>query len=311
VARQDRRLGLDVASFVGWYWVTRATSEGTRWLDELLGLGADPHALALFMRGFLGILQSEPVAALPALERSAAAAERAGEPSLRAQALSLASIAAHVCGDLGGLLDGDLALVRSASSEGLRRSREEGDLYSLEMMLLTEALRIARRIDDRVAQYILLDALGCHAAGSSQARRAAHLFGAADTVHRGIGPTLLPHLEALLGRAMESARVTLGGTAYLVQIEAGRAMSRAAALALALEEAPPTASPAAPVETAPLGRREAEVARLVAEGLSNKQIGARPLISEHTVDSHVRSILNKLGFSSRAQVAAWMASSAQ
>jgi DNA-binding CsgD family transcriptional regulator len=57
-----------------------------------------------------------------------------------------------------------------------------------------------------------------------------------------------------------------------------------------------------------LARREAEVARLVADGLSNKEIGARLFISEHTVDSHVRSILNKLGCNSRAQIAAWMAS---
>ena len=60
--------------------------------------------------------------------------------------------------------------------------------------------------------------------------------------------------------------------------------------------------------TAPLGKREADVARLVADGLTNKQIGARLFISERTVDSHVRSILNKLGFNSRAQIAAWMAS---
>ena len=56
-----------------------------------------------------------------------------------------------------------------------------------------------------------------------------------------------------------------------------------------------------------LANREADVARLVADGLTNKQIGARLFISERTVDSHVRSILNKLGFSSRAQIAAWVA----
>ncbi|TMD40063.1 MAG: helix-turn-helix transcriptional regulator [Chloroflexi bacterium] len=56
-----------------------------------------------------------------------------------------------------------------------------------------------------------------------------------------------------------------------------------------------------------LGRREADVARLVADGLSNKEIGGRLFISERTVDSHVRSILNKLGFNSRSQIAAWLA----
>ena len=59
--------------------------------------------------------------------------------------------------------------------------------------------------------------------------------------------------------------------------------------------------------TSPLGRREADVARLVADGLSNKQIGVRLFISERTVESHVRNILNKLGFSTRAQIAAWVA----
>jgi len=57
-----------------------------------------------------------------------------------------------------------------------------------------------------------------------------------------------------------------------------------------------------------LAKREVEVARLVADGLSNKQIGARLFISERTVDSHLRSILDKLGFNSRAQIAGWVAS---
>jgi DNA-binding NarL/FixJ family response regulator len=54
-----------------------------------------------------------------------------------------------------------------------------------------------------------------------------------------------------------------------------------------------------------------EVARLVADGLTNRQIGTRLFISERTVDSHVRSILNKLGVNSRARIAAWLASAGQ
>jgi DNA-binding NarL/FixJ family response regulator len=86
--------------------------------------------------------------------------------------------------------------------------------------------------------------------------------------------------------------------------------SRDEAVALALGESVRAAVPASDgrVAAAPLGKREAEVARLVAEGLSNKQIGGRLFISERTVASHVRSILNKLGFRSRAQIAAWMGS---
>ena len=61
--------------------------------------------------------------------------------------------------------------------------------------------------------------------------------------------------------------------------------------------------------TEPFELGEAEVARLVAAGLSNKEIGARLLVSETTVATHIRAIMNKLGFNSRAQIAGWMASS--
>jgi predicted ATPase len=170
VAHQDSRLGLDLASLIGWYWITRATNEGIRWLDELLGFAhgdSQTHALAHFMRGFLAVLQSDPKAARPALDRAAAAAQRAGQASLQSQSLSMASIAHHMAGDsasakrlldaahavtadlddfpamiallqaraLGGLFEGDLDTTRSASSEGAGASREAGDLYSLELDL--------------------------------------------------------------------------------------------------------------------------------------------------------------------------------
>jgi non-specific serine/threonine protein kinase len=57
-----------------------------------------------------------------------------------------------------------------------------------------------------------------------------------------------------------------------------------------------------------LSARETEVARLVAEGLSNPAIAARLHLSKPTVASHVTHILTKLGCSSRAQMAAWVAS---
>ena len=56
-----------------------------------------------------------------------------------------------------------------------------------------------------------------------------------------------------------------------------------------------------------LTRREQEVAGLVAQGLSNRQVAAASHISERTVESHVQHILDKLGFTNRTQIAAWMA----
>jgi non-specific serine/threonine protein kinase len=55
-----------------------------------------------------------------------------------------------------------------------------------------------------------------------------------------------------------------------------------------------------------LSRRELEVARLVASGLTNRGIAERLFLAERTVESHVDHIMNKLDFSSRAQVAAWV-----
>ncbi|HKY53156.1 MAG TPA: response regulator transcription factor, partial [Anaerolineales bacterium] len=51
--------------------------------------------------------------------------------------------------------------------------------------------------------------------------------------------------------------------------------------------------------------REREVARLVAEGKSNREIAEALVLSERTVENHVGNILMKLGFDSRAQVAVW------
>ncbi|HXM54406.1 MAG TPA: LuxR C-terminal-related transcriptional regulator, partial [Candidatus Dormibacteraeota bacterium] len=56
---------------------------------------------------------------------------------------------------------------------------------------------------------------------------------------------------------------------------------------------------------APLSRREREVAALVAEGLTDREIARRLFIAERTAEGHVAQIRNKLGFDNRAQVASW------
>jgi DNA-binding CsgD family transcriptional regulator len=60
-----------------------------------------------------------------------------------------------------------------------------------------------------------------------------------------------------------------------------------------------------------LSSREAEVARLVAEGLTNRQIAERLVISERTAENHVQHILTKLGFATRSQIAAWSVRTSQ
>ena len=64
--------------------------------------------------------------------------------------------------------------------------------------------------------------------------------------------------------------------------------------------------PPATEPLAPLSEREQEVAVLISQGMMNREIGERLSISERTVDRHVANILNRLGLTSRAQVAAWV-----
>jgi DNA-binding CsgD family transcriptional regulator len=54
-----------------------------------------------------------------------------------------------------------------------------------------------------------------------------------------------------------------------------------------------------------LSRRQLEVAALVSQGLSNRQIAERLVITERSAESHVERIRERLGFRSRAQIAAW------
>jgi non-specific serine/threonine protein kinase len=73
-----------------------------------------------------------------------------------------------------------------------------------------------------------------------------------------------------------------------------------------------TKSPEAPFEgvtqdTELLTRREREVAGLIAQGLTNRQIGEALVIGERTVEMHVSNVLAKLDLSSRAQIAVWAA----
>lgn len=60
-----------------------------------------------------------------------------------------------------------------------------------------------------------------------------------------------------------------------------------------------------------LSRREREVAALVADGLTNRQISERLFISERTADGHLEHIREKLGVNNRAQITAWFVAQSQ
>jgi pimeloyl-ACP methyl ester carboxylesterase/DNA-binding CsgD family transcriptional regulator len=131
---------------------------------------------------------------------------------------------------------------------------------------------------------------------------------------RGILPTLATPTLVLhrredrtvpIGRGRELASllpnarfVPLGGASHLPWLDDQRELQRA--LAAFLDDA----AVSAPAGTSPLSRRETEILRLVASGLSNREIAASLVLSQHTVHRHVANILRKLAQSSRAAAAA-------
>jgi DNA-binding NarL/FixJ family response regulator len=97
----------------------------------------------------------------------------------------------------------------------------------------------------------------------------------------------------------------LGVARWQAEYSQGGSLDKEAALALALEETPPAAQ--RQTDGGTLTRRQREVAQLVAQGLTDREVAARLSISIRTAESHVEQILARLGFRSRAQVAAWAA----
>ena len=148
-----------------------------------------------------------------------------------------------------------------------------------------------------------------------QYERAAVLLGAAAGLWRSMGTTLDGN-QPLAGYQRDcerQARQALGEAAFQAAYHRGLELPAADVLAYALQQPPekPPRKPPAPAvsDGAPLTPRELQVARLIAGGRSNKEIAAELVISQRTAESHVEHILTKLGFTSRAQVAAWVAAS--
>ena len=171
------------------------------------------------------------------------------------------------------------------------------------------------RRNDRMGTTFSVEALAWIAASQRQHERAAVLLGAATGLLQSMGTTLDGN-QPMAGYHRDcerQARQALSEAAFHAAYHRGLDLPAADALAYALQQPPdkPPEKPPAPAvpAEAPLTPRELQVARLIAAGRSNKEIAAQLVISQRTAENHVEHILTKLGFTSRAQVAAWVATS--
>ena len=127
---------------------------------------------------------------------------------------------------------------------------------------------------------------------------------------------LTPRSQARLDQALAPARLSLPAETADAAWHEGLRLDADAAIAAALaitELAPAPDSPGGTRGTrsqdagaSVLTEREAEVARLIAQGHSNKQIAEVLVVTEGTAANHVHNVLGKLELSNRAQVAAWV-----
>jgi non-specific serine/threonine protein kinase len=81
------------------------------------------------------------------------------------------------------------------------------------------------------------------------------------------------------------------------------------AVRFAVEDRLPLPAVAATVRPKPeisLTKRELEIARLIAQEMTSRDIATKLFISERTVEAHVTNMLNKLGLNSRIELARWL-----
>lgn len=154
----------------------------------------------------------------------------------------------------------------------------------------------------------ILDAMAALAAARADHTRAAWLAGASSGLLQRAGVRVTRPIDGAMDARIKRSLSARGAAQAMA---AGTRADLAAAVSYALGEepkaAPETAAAPEPTLGGPLTKRQVAVARLVAQGLTNREIAARLFISDRTAEGHVEQIRNKLGFTSRAQVAAWAA----
>lgn len=172
------------------------------------------------------------------------------------------------------------------------------------------ALRLQRRMDNRLATAFSIETLAWIARRQGNNERAAKLFGAAANVWEAVrtAPAFYATFEAEHTDHLNHVRAALSDEEFEDAYDRGYRLSPGAAVDLALETKKSTRQAARDnVHPMPLTRREREIAELVTHGRTNKEIAENLVIAQRTVEGHVQHILTKLDFTSRAQIAGWVA----
>ena len=184
--------------------------------------------------------------------------------------------------------------------------------------LFLESLQIYREHNTTTGIAECLAGLAGVAVANGQPRRAAWLFGKASALRAETGTEFDPTDQEAIDRHTAKARAALGEATFSAARAEGRILSLDEVLALATAEPAQTSSTAQtgalatgsfPTRTpqseqpphAALTRRELEVLRLVATGLTDAQVAERLFLSPQTIHAHLRSVYSKLAVANRLE----------
>ena len=276
----------------------------------------DPRLLAhcLLQQGFNAHLSERFDLALEALEESLAVATACGAELAAALARHhLGFVAYFAAGEIERAYELELDCLATFRSLDRERqiattlfaltelARARRDLRASQAYL-EEASEIIAHLSDLPLLVTLLAPAAALAADRHRYERALILLGAADALQRATGsptwPTLARATSAWIPRAERAV-----GARHAATLR--RQSSRLPVPELIELLRDPDVDG---IALDPLTSREREIAAHLGAGETNRQIAAALVISERTVDGHVANILRKLGFHTRSQVAAWVAS---
>ena len=315
----ERARGVTVAGFLALGATDPDTAEPLLQEGRALGLAGDQQFTVAMATQYLGqaALFHRDLARADGLLRHAADLHRSLDPRYAAFCMADVGITAL----LGGALDAAEAafhdsLRLNAGGDPWTRSHALWGLSLIRLLaddpaeatgIARQALQLMRAIDDRSGVARCVEALAWTAAANGDLDRAARLTGAADAVWTSIPAEPPAPMLAFRDRYTAPVRATIGERAWNTLHQDGNRCDRAAAVALALGEPSITPSRPAPTDTGALTTRQRQVAALVAQGLTDREIAARLVISTRTAESHVEQILTRLGLRNRAEIAAWAA----
>ena len=311
-----------LARFQGDYDRARALSEEglavSRRLEDREG-----RVSFLISLGAVELHQGDYARAAVAFEESLVLSRALGDKGLISTALTDLGVVARI--------EGDFERAEALLAESLALSRDVGgkwqialSLHSLGMVafrrsdydratgLYAESLVLATQVRDRWVVDDCLDGLAAVACARGHYEHAARMLGAADALRDLLGYRPLAAEQSDHDRCVATARVGLGDAAFATAWSEGRTMTpeQVIADALAVRErlaakAKSATKPGQGRDVGVLTAREREVATLIAQGKTNREIAIILVITERTADTHVQHILNKLGVGSRAQIAGW------